>query len=426
MKKKIEPLPPGKRLSARIRLPGSKSVTHRAFMMAALGDGETEVINPLAAEDTQLTAQALRMLGVDVQWEGETARVIPPKERWTEPDGPIFLGNSGTSMRLLLAVAAAGRGRFIFDGTERLRERPVGPVLEALSALGVEVRWLGRPGCPPVEVTSSGLRGGNARVDASQSSQFLSALLIAAPLADSTVRIGWKEPVASLPYVELTLSMMEEAGIAFERHGTDLIVVPAPQPYAARRVLVEGDCSSASYFWAAAAITGGEAATFPVLPGSVQGDCRLLEVMEAMGCAVTREEEGVSVTSTGALKPVDIDMNRMPDMVPSLAILAAFAEGRTFIRNVAHLRVKESDRLRAVASELSKFSVPIQELEDGLVIDGGRVKPPSQAIDSHDDHRIAMAFSLMGLRVPGVEIDGAESVAKSFPGYWDLFDGLYR
>jgi 3-phosphoshikimate 1-carboxyvinyltransferase len=424
MIKRIEPL---SRVQARVRIPGSKSVTHRALLMAALAREPSEIENPLVAEDTLLTAKALRQLGVRVSWEDdEKILVTPPEKRWKTPEGPILLGNSGTSMRLLPAVAATGIGTFVLDGTPRLRERPIGPVMDALGSLGVKYRYLGRPGCPPVEITSRGLSGGEVWVDGSQSSQFLSALLIASPLAAKETKVGWREPVASFPYIALTLAMMEELGIEYRWLSGNQVAIPAPQAYPPLRYRVEGDCSSASYFWAAAALTGGEVFTHPIYPGSSQGDCRFLDVLQEMGCRILWEEDGVRVAGpeTGSLSPVDLDMNKMPDMVPTLAVLSAFAEGQTRIRNVAHLRVKESDRLKVVALELSKLGVPVQELPDGLVIEGGHARPPESPIEAHDDHRIAMAFAVAGLRVEGVRIDGAESVAKSFPSFWDLFESL--
>jgi 3-phosphoshikimate 1-carboxyvinyltransferase len=419
--KTLKKITPVSRVKARIRLPGSKSVTHRAFLMAALADGESEIRNPLSAEDTLLTAEALRKLGVHLTWEGEVVRIAPPKKRWSQPEGPIMLGNSGTSMRLLPALASIGSGKFIFDGTQRIRERPIGPVLEALKNLGPQCRYLLKEGFPPIEIRTSGLSGGEVWVNASQSSQFLSALLIASPCAKKEMRVGWKEPVASFPYVELTLSMMEQSGIEYRWIDRNQIAVPAPQLYCPLQYLVEGDCSSASYFWAAAALKQGEVFTHPVLPGSIQGDCRLLEVLERMGCEIQWEEEGVRVIGPESLKPFDLDMNKIPDMVPTMAVLAAFATGRSHIRNVRHLRVKESDRLSVVVQELTKFGIPVKELPDGLVIDGGSVHPPDAPIEAHDDHRIAMAFALMGLCVEGVEIHGAEAVAKSFPSFWEEF-----
>lgn len=424
MNKRIRALPPGRKIEAEIRLPGSKSITHRALMMASLARGESEIANALAAEDTLLTATALRQLGAAIDWGEGRVVVRPPPQRWQQPTTAIFLGNSGTSMRLLLSLAATGRGRFVLDGTPRLRERPVGPVLDALETLGPSCRCLTRPGYPPIEMISSGLSGGEVLVDARQSSQFLSSLLIAAPCARGEVRISWREPIASPPYVTLTLEMMAQAGIHCRWTAANQITIPAPQDYSPVPWLVEGDSSSASYFWAAAALTGGKVHTGPLSRDSRQGDVRLLEVLAGMGCGVRWERGGVTVTGPDCLLPVALDMNAMPDMVPTVAVLAAFAQGRSEIRNVAHLRVKESDRLQAVATELSRFAVPIEEYQDGLIIRGGTVRPPHSSIEVYDDHRIAMAFALMGLRVEGVEIGGAEAVAKSFPTFWELFENL--
>lgn len=421
MRRTIQPV---SRARGKVRIPGSKSISHRALIMSALADGESRIFNALASQDTLLTAQALRSLGVHIHWEQDTVHVVPPRHRWHSPDTPIMLGNSGTSMRLLPAVAAIGSGRFVFDGDPRLRERPVGPVVDGLRQLGVQCRYLSGEGFPPVEIVSRGLDGGEVVIDARQSSQFLSAILLSAPQAHSPLRVGWQSPVASYPYVALTLHMMAEAGIRFQRIDANSVSIPAPQPYPPLEYTVEGDCSSASYFWAAAAITGGEILTYPIHRDSPQGDRRLLEVLEAMGCGITWTQGGVLVSGPATLTPIDIDMNEMPDMVPTLAGMAAFAEGESRIRNVAHLRVKESDRLQVMALELRKFGVPVEELPDGLVIRGGRVHPPRMPIETHEDHRIAMTFAVMGLRTPGVVIEGAECVSKSFPNFWEVFDSL--
>jgi len=392
--------------------------------MAALATAPSEIRNPLKAEDTLLTAAALEQLGAGIEWREDAVRVDPPRRRWREPDNPIFLGNSGTSTRLLIALVAAGTGRFVLDGTARLRQRPIGPGADALATLGAGVRWLGPAGFPPVEIAARGLSGGEVLVDATESSQFLSGILIAAPAARTDLHIKWSEPAASFPYVRITLGMMREAGIRFERTASNSILVPAPQAYEPRDMVVEGDCSSASYFWGAAALTGGEVFTRPLSPESLQGDRRFLDVLDIMGCGIGWEEDGVRVTGPDVLHPIDIDMNAMPDMVPTLAVLAAFAPGTSRIRNVAHLRIKESDRLRAVASGLGLLGIRVEELEDGLVIHGGHPSPPPEPISAFDDHRIAMAFALAGLRLAAVAIRGAESVAKSFPGFWDIFASL--
>ena len=425
MKNLLKAIKPVSKINAQIRLPGSKSITHRALIMAALSEEPCDIRNPLKAEDTYLTANALEALGAKIEWSSDSVRVIPPAYRWRQPDGPIFLGNSGTSARLLLAVIPVGAGTFVLDGTPRLRQRPVGPAAEALEKLGASIRWLDKAGFPPLEIRSTGLDGGDVFVDASESSQFLSGILIAAPGARGEVRVEWSEPAASWPYVEITLAMMKGAGIRFERPASNRIAIPAPQVYAPGNITVEGDCSSASYFWGAAALTGGEVVTSPVLPQSLQGDCRFLDVLDKMGCRVIWEPERVCVKGPERLLPIDIDMNEMPDMVPTLGVLSAFASGTTRIRNVAHLRIKESDRLKAVAAGLKTLGVDVVELSDGLIVHGGPpLRPPSGPISAFDDHRIAMAFALAGLRLNGVIIEGAESVSKSFPEFWEIFDGL--
>ena len=417
---------PSGKVSGKVILPGSKSMTHRALLMAALASEPSIVDGALVAEDTMLTAQALERLGVNLRREKTTWFVSPPKWRWKRCDSPIFLKNSGTSMRLLLGIAAAGKGRFIFDGTERMRQRPVGPVVEALSVLGVKCNFLIRHGYPPVEITSNGLGNGGTveiRVDARKSSQFLSSLLIASPCAKGTVRLSWLEPIASYPYVEMTLRMMREREIQFRWLGDSEIEIPGGQDYRGGRWTVEGDCSTASYFWAAAAITGGTIETEPIFEESYQGDAGLLEILERMGCRVERRGNIVAVSGSRRLRGVDVDMNSMPDMVPTLAVVAAFAEGDTIIRNVGHLRIKESDRLKAVSTELKKMGAHVEIRGDDLVIRGGE-KLHGAEIDTYDDHRIAMAFAVAGLRVPGVVIRNPGVVSKSFPEFWEVFGSL--
>lgn len=407
-----------------VPVPGSKSVTHRALILAALADGECMIENALDAEDTRITADALRRLGADLRWEGTTVTVRPSAYRWVSPDEPLHLGNSGTSLRLLMGLAAVGRGTFVFDGSGRLRQRPVGPLTDALKPLGVTVRYLGDGPCPPLTLETDGLNAGRTLVDASESSQYLSSVLMAATQAKGPVVVEWTDPVASFPYVTITLQMMAEVGLSFRRRGPNEILVPAPQRIAPFRMEVEGDCSSASYFWAASALTQGDVLTYPLRPDALQGDCRFLDVLAAMGCTVRWEERGVRVQGPDRLLPVDVDMNTMPDMVPTLAVVCACADGVSTIRNVAHLRIKECDRLDAVATELRRLGVHVDQDPDGLRIQG----PPRHGavIRTYDDHRIAMAFAVLGLRVPGTVIDGATTVAKSFPDFWGVLDRLLQ
>jgi len=426
-------VPCDREVKGTVLLPGSKSMTHRAMLMAALADEPSIIINPLRSEDTLYTAQVLEKLGCKLEWvaeeEGLKLRILPLSLRDTglndRRSSPLhlFVGNSGTTMRLLLGFLGAVRGRFILDGSARMRERPVGPVAESMSQLGVKCRFLEKDGYPPVEVFSSGLNGGIVLVDARKSSQFLSAVLIAAPRARENVIVRWLEPVASFPYVLMTVRMMIERGIEIQEFGQNGLVVPAPQTYRAGIFTVEGDCSSASYFWATAALTGGEVRTEPIFRESYQGDAEFLQVLSAMGCSIDRDELSVTVRGPERLNAVDVDMNAMPDMVPTLAVLAAFASGKSVVRRVGHLRIKESDRLKAVALELSKLGVKVEEGEDFLVVYGGTAKRGAD-IETYDDHRIAMAFSLAGLKIPGVRIKNPDVVKKSFPEYWLVWERL--
>ncbi len=412
------------RVQGNVAVPGSKSVTHRALILAALAEGETLIENALEAEDTRITAEALRRFGVGIHWEGTRIRVSPTSHRWISNPEPILLGNSGTSLRLLLGLAAVGKGTFVFDGSPRLRQRPVGPLAEALRPLGAEVHFLGQGSCPPLRIHARGLSGGETLVDASESSQYLSSVLLAATQARGPVLVCWKDPVASFPYVTITLSMMAEVGLEFYQEAPRAIRVPAPQRLNGFRMEVEGDCSSASYFWAASALTQGDVLTYPLNPNALQGDCRFLDVLRSMGCTIRWEDRGVRVQGPERLRAMQVDMNAMPDMVPTLAVLCAFADGPCTIRNVAHLRLKESDRLDAVATELHRLGVRVEQKPDGLTIEG----PPQRgdAIDTYNDHRIAMAFAVLGLRVPGTMIRGASTVSKSFPGFWKALDQLVQ
>lgn len=430
-----EIVPIKKKVSGTVVLPGSKSMTHRALLMGALSDGAVTILNPLSSEDTLYTARALQQLGCNLNWDhyGGKVDLLPIVRRdgvriasHSSKDSErlrFFVGNSGTTMRLLLGFLGALEGWFIIDGTERMKERPVGPVAESLGQLGVECRFLERDGYPPVEVISSGLSGGSVLVDARKSSQFLSAILIAAPRARGDVVVRWLEPVASYPYVEMTLRMMQERGIEIRKLSSTEFLIPAPQLYNAGRYTVEGDCSSASYFWATAALTGGTVRTEPVFRESYQGDAKFLDVLSAMGCFVRRGNTWVEVEGPEELSAIDVDMNAMPDLAPTLAVLAAFASGKTVIRRVGHLRIKESDRLSAVSTELSKLGAKVEEGEDFLVVYGGTANRGAE-INTYNDHRIAMAFSLAGLKIPGVSIKDPDVVRKSFPDYWIVWERL--
>ena len=419
MRKEIKPC---QSVHATLTLPGSKSYTHRALVAAALAAGESLLSNALRAEDTELTAQALAQLGAGLDWQGTTIRVRGVGGKWRGVAEPIYLGNSGTSMRFFTALTALGQGTYVLTGSERLCQRPLNDLLQAMEQLGVQVASERGDGCPPV-IIHGGLRGGRAALSGAVSSQYVSALLFIGPLAPEGVEIEITDELVSRPYVDLTLAVMEDFGISYYREGYRYFRVPGEQNYLARDYAIEADASSASYFWAAAAITGGRVTITNLSQDSCQGDAAFPGVLERLGCSVESGEAGLTVQG-GPLTGIAVDMSTMPDLVPTLAVVAALAQGETVITGVAHLRHKESDRLLAVVTELKKMGIAARETADGLIIPGGT--PHGAAIDTYQDHRIAMSFAVAGLKVPGVIINDPGCVAKSFPDFWEYFDRLYR
>jgi 3-phosphoshikimate 1-carboxyvinyltransferase len=418
MQKEILPV---ETIDAVITLPGSKSFSHRALIAAGLAAGPSTLKNLLRAEDTIYTAQALRQLGCTILWDQGICQVEGMGGNLNVPDVPISLGDSGTSMRFLSAVAALGHGRYVLTGSARLCQRPIQDLLDALARLGVEAASEHHNGCPPVIVQARGLAGGPTKVSGAISSQFLSAILLISPFAARDVEIEVVGDLVSRPYVDITLNVMEDFGIAYYRQGFRYFAVPAGQRYQTREYEVEGDASSASYFLGAAALTGGRVTLTNLNPQSCQGDIGFINVLEQMGCLVEPSPAGV-VLRGRPLTATQINMAHMPDLVPTLAVVAAFAQGKTVITGVAHLRHKESDRLQAVVAELTKMGIAVQETKDGLIIQGG--EPRGAVIETYNDHRIAMSFALAGLKTPGVSIADPGCVAKSFPAFWDYFASL--
>jgi 3-phosphoshikimate 1-carboxyvinyltransferase len=415
--KEIKPAGP---VEATLTLPGSKSYTHRALMAAALASGVSTLTNALRAEDTELTARALAQLGAGIDWQGTTIRVTGTGGRWQPVTEPLYLGNSGTSMRFLTALVALGQGEYRLTGTDRLCRRPLGELLAALKEIGVKAVSEKSDGCPPVRV-SGGLRGGQAHLSGGTSSQYLSALLFIGPLAPPGLEIEVTGELVSRPYVDLTLEVLSDFGISFYREGYRYFQLPGGQCYLPQDYEIEADASSASYFWAAAALTGGGVTITNLTLASSQGDAAFPQVLARLGCAIESSAAGLTVQG-GPLQGITVDMAAMPDLVPTLAVLAAFARGDTVITGVAHLRHKESDRLAAVAAELAKMGIGARETADGLVVSGGQ--PHAAVIETYDDHRLAMSFAVAGLKVPGLVITDPGCVAKSFPDFWEFFDRL--
>jgi len=405
-----------------IQVPGSKSYTHRTLIAAALSNGVCRVDNPLRSEDTLLTLHALEQMGIAIDDQPGRVVVHGRSGCFDAVTRPIDFRNSGTSMRLFGGLAVLGQGPYTLTGTKRMCERPMQALLNSLIQLGVPAHALNSNGCPPVIIVGGQCIGGRTAIDCSVSSQYLSALLLIAPCLTQGLTIDVSRGPVSKPYIDMTVDIMKAFGVTLHRDGYTHFEVPGGQTYQAGDYAVEPDASNAGYFWAAAAVTGSRVKVAGLSLNSRQGDVGLVNVLEQMGCRVDHENDGIAVTG-GELKAVTVDMGHMPDVVPTLAVVAAFAEGTTVIRNVAHLRAKECDRLAAVAQELSKMGIESRTLDNELHIVGGQ--PKGAGIDTYDDHRMAMSFAVAGLKIPGVRIQNPDCVAKSFPNYWEIFEQLY-
>ncbi len=416
-----------------VRPPSSKSLTHRYFDLALIARQPLTVHRPLEAEDSRLFLALLERVGFSVErqadaGQGNSVRLSPPGvSRGVESTEPVelFCGNAGTVVRLVTAALATVAGRWRIDGTPRMRQRPIGPLLDALRRWGVLIEESGGAGCVPVIVEGGRLRGGTTRIDAGESSQYLSALLLAALGAQSETTIE-VTALTSSPYVDLTLQAAREMGGRIEKMGDAYRVWPGLA--LPRAVEVEGDWSAACYAAAAAALTGGRVELTGMRADSVQGDRRFLDLLQEMGARVCEEEGAIIVGGGDSLRAVDADLSTMPDQVPTLAALAPFARGTTRIRGVPHLRIKESDRLRAMAVELKRAGAQALEQADGLEIAGvwAENRPPASPLiaGSWDDHRIAMSMALVGLRRPGLRVAEPGVVAKSYPEFWRDLDRL--
>ena len=405
-----------------VTIPGSKSYTHRALILSSLADGESVLIRPLQCEDTERTARALLKFGAEVFWESDDVRILGTGGKFKASEDRIDVGNSGTSMRFLTALAALKKGITLLDGNDRMRKRPIGGLLSGLGELGVRAYSQNGNDCPPVIVESEGLKGGRARIKGEESSQFLSGPLMVAPYAQRDVNIEVTGLLASKPYVDITLDVMSAFGVEIRNRGYHSFFIKAGQRYLPQKYRIEGDASNASYFFSAAAVCRGRVKVENLNPATIQGDIGFLDILERMGCRVNRGSDWIEILG-GGLHGIEMDMIEMPDLVPTLAVTAAFAQGKTVIQNIGHLRFKESDRIHALTVELSKMGIRIEEGENWLKIEGGKLH--GTEIETYDDHRMAMSFAIAGLAVPGIKIKGERCVDKSFPGFWEALQKLY-
>ncbi len=414
-------VPSGCQIEGTLTVPGSKSVTQRYFNLALLGRLPLELRRPLLSEDTHLFLGALEACGFGVETRGEVLRLEPRAE---SSSAEIFCGNGGTMFRFLTAALTTIPGTWTLDGVERLRERTVGPLIDALRQLGAEINCLQQEGFAPLQITGGSLQGGRCVLDAGVSSQFLSALLMASLVAPRITQIE-VDALTSEPYVDLTLDAMAEFGGTVHREGKVFEV--SPGPLKAPDVLVEADFSAVAYPAAAAMLSGGRVRIEGPNPKSRQGDRQFINLLERMGGVVRWHADALEV-GAGRLRAIDEDLSKTPDQVPTLAALAPFAVGTTRITGVPHLRIKECDRLSAMAQELARVGAEVQELEDGLIIPGvwASAEPPRTPVnvETHGDHRIAMSMALVGLRRPGVTIRNPAVVGKSYPEFWNDLDRL--
>lgn len=418
-------LAPIKRISGRVDLPGSKSLSNRVLLLSMLAEGTTQIQNLLDSDDVRYMIGALEKLGITLQETREKNEISVEGCSGGIPnsDLELMLGNAGTAMRPLTAALTLGQGRYVLDGVPRMRERPIVDLVEGLQQLGAKVRLLNGPPGPPVEILAQGLPGGTARIKGSVSSQFLSAILMAAPGAEKDVTLEIDDTLVSVPYVEMTLALMERFGVHVENRDFQEFHIPGKQTYhSPGDFFVEGDASSASYFLAGAAITGGTVTVHGCGTESLQGDSKFAEVLEQMGAETQWQPHSVTVRGN-TLKGVDLDMNRMPDAAMTLAVAALFAEGTTKIRNVYNWRLKETERMKAVTTELRKLGAEVEEGDDYLIID-----PPDQIqsteIETYDDHRMAMAFSLAACGAESVTILDPGCVSKTFPNYFEVLKSV--
>ncbi|MFZ6750164.1 3-phosphoshikimate 1-carboxyvinyltransferase [Undibacterium sp. Ren11W] len=423
-------LHPAMEVEGVVRLPGSKSISNRILLLAALAKGETRIMDLLASDDTLVMLNALHALGV--HWtQDETSQnytVQGADGAFPKHQADLFMGNAGTAIRPLVAALAVLGGDYTVHGVPRMHERPIGDLVDALNAVGAQITYTGNPGFPPLHIQRGHLHAQRMQVKGNVSSQFLTAVLMSAPLMaqQHEVVIEVVGELISKPYIEITLNLMQRFGVEVERNGWQAFTIKAGQQYVSPGVIhVEGDASSASYFLAAGAIAGGPIRVEGVGLNSIQGDVRFAEALEKMGATITRGDNWIEAKSNGVLQAIDMDFNHIPDAAMTIAIAALYANGTTVLRNIASWRVKETDRIAAMATELRKLGAVVEEGADYMT-----VTPPAQilaaTIDTYDDHRMAMCFSLATLdgkarRGAAMRINDPKCVAKTFPDYFEAF-----
>jgi 3-phosphoshikimate 1-carboxyvinyltransferase len=416
-------LNPARAARGTVRLPGSKSISNRTLLLAALAEGTTEIRDLLASDDTDRMLDALRSLGVAVEKSGPNDyRVQGSGGPFPVKEADLFLGNAGTAFRPLTAVLALAGGHYRLSGVPRMHERPIGDLVDALRQVGADIRYLGNEGYPPLEIRPAVVRPARVRVRGDVSSQFLTGLLMALPATGEAATVEVAGELISKPYIEITLNLMARFGVRVEREGWQCFTIPGGQRYLSPGVVyVEGDASAASYFLAAGAIGGGPVRVEGVGRNSIQGDVRFADALTQMGARIGMGDNWIEARApeSGKLKALDLDCNHIPDAAMTLAVAALFAEGTTSLRNIGSWRIKETDRIAAMATELRKVGAAVEEGADFIRVTPPSLLTPHAEIDTYDDHRMAMCFSLVCLGGVPVRINDPKCVGKTFPDYFE-------
>jgi len=406
---------PVEKICGTVTIPGSKSYTNRALLISALADGISRLKKPLLSDDTKYMIEALKGFGIQVQEEAGDFIVSGKGGQLMAPTKDIFVGNAGTTMRFLTTFSALAKGKVRLDGDERMRERPIADLLDCLVQMGVKATAAYNNDCPPLEIEGEGITGGKVKLAGDKSSQYLTSLLLSAPYFKNGTNVIIEGDLTSKSYADITLDIMNSFGVNVENDSYKNFNVQANQIYEAQTYQIEGDWSSASYFLGAAAVTEGEITLSGVNPLSVQGDAKFPDVLEKMGCNVIKSTHSLQLKGN-PLKGITINMNNMPDTVQTLAVIALFAKGETLIENIGNLKIKETNRIEALASELKKLGAEVEAGEDFLLIRPGEYQ--GAEIETYNDHRMAMSFAIAGLKIPKIKIKNPKCVEKSFPDFF--------
>jgi 3-phosphoshikimate 1-carboxyvinyltransferase len=419
MTEQIRTIRTSKSIDAKIQVPPSKSYTNRALIAAALADGTSIINHPSRSDDSIFLIEALRNFGIKISDRGNKLEITGSNGILTAPKDEIFVGNAGTTLRFLASFACLAEGETILTGDDQMNKRPISDLVNALKSNGIKCSC--QNGFPPVKIQGGNFIGGKIHVDASISSQFVSSILLSSPYAKRPVTLHVNGKLSSMPYVDMTLHVMRSFGSVIETIEMKTFTIDNRQRYIGHDFIIEPDASSATYFLGAAAITKGRVVITNLTSDSLQGDIQFLPILSDMGCTIIKHPESIEIHG-GKLHGIEVDMNEIPDCVPTLAVIAAFAKGETTIKNIAHVRHKETDRLDALSKELTKIGARVELSEDELVI---HPQPLHGAvIETYNDHRIAMSFAVAGLQIDGINIKNPMCVTKSFPNFWEEFQKL--